>query len=171
MASKSSLRIPILPADDSFCQLYSTRACGCTQREFPGTMAQVEIVWEECSFGQKGGTAHLSCPWKVFLPLPSPPFMFMPSLSTEARLSLNFLLSCPQKCSLPGPCTTASIKKGTTLAVLRVSISPPAPSAQASASWPPSLECFPAWFRTQVSPLLCFCVSVFYGHEYCLLSE
>lgn len=95
--------------------------------------------------------------------VPTSPFMFMLSLSTKARLSLNFLLSCPQKSSLPGPCAIVSSKKGTTLAVLRLSISPPAPSAQASASWPPSLGCFPAWFRTQVSPLLYFYVSVVFS--------
>ena len=32
----SSLIMAILPADSYFCQLYSTRVCGCTQRKLPG---------------------------------------------------------------------------------------------------------------------------------------
>ena len=150
MACESPLIMVILPADSYFCQLYSTRVCGCTQRELPGTMvrgmassfwstAQREIKWEECSYRQKGGTAHLHWPWKVFLtpwpslgkvrPLPFP--LFISSPSTKARLSLNFLLSCPQNCSLPGSCAIVSSKKGKTLAVLWVSIPPPAPPSGA----------------------------------------
>lgn len=76
---ESSLIMAILLADSYFCQLYGTRVHGCTQSELPGTMAremassfwstaQSEITWEGCPYGQKGGTAHLCCPWKVFLP-------------------------------------------------------------------------------------------------------
>lgn len=62
MASESLLIMAILPADSYFCQLYSTRICGCTQRELPGTTAremassfwstaQTDITWEGCSYG------------------------------------------------------------------------------------------------------------------------
>lgn len=37
MACESSRIMAVLPADSYFCQLYSTRVCGCTQRELPGT--------------------------------------------------------------------------------------------------------------------------------------
>ncbi|XP_076203774.1 uncharacterized protein LOC143164735 [Aptenodytes patagonicus] len=75
MACESLLIMVILPADSYSCQLYSTRICGCTQRELPGTTvremassfwstAQTDITWEGCSYGQKGGTGHLRCSWK-----------------------------------------------------------------------------------------------------------
>lgn len=60
VACESSLIMEILLPVSYFYQLYSTRVCGCTQRELPGTVAKemisslwnralVGITWEGCS--------------------------------------------------------------------------------------------------------------------------
>lgn len=96
VACESSLIMEILLPDSYFCQLYSTRTCGCTQRELPDTMARemisslwstapVDITWEGCSSGQNKVVlftfafpercSYLPDPvwgrFSLFLPLPS----------------------------------------------------------------------------------------------------
>lgn len=174
MACVSSLVMAILLADSYFCQLYRARVCGCSlalqqgKRPLPsgahsrGRSPRRMPLWAEGwysspSLSLEGIPTSLNQPGEGL----ASPFTFMPS-SAKARLSPNFLLSCPQNCSLPGPCAVVSNKNEKTLTVLWVSISLPAPPSGASGSLSLSLGCFPAWFRIQVSPLLALCISVLF---------
>lgn len=147
MACISSLVMAILLDDSYFCQLYRTRVCGCSlalqqgKRPFPsGAHSRRRSprrmpLWAEGwysspSLSLEGIPTSLNQPGEGL----ASPFIFMPSPSAKARLSLNFLLSCPQNCSLPGPCAIVSSKKEKTLTVLWVSISLLAPPSGASGS-------------------------------------